>query len=259
MRIPLYQVDAFTGELFAGNPAAVCPLDEWLPDATMQAIATENNLSETAFVVETAGRRKIRWFSPHCEVELCGHATLATAHVLFSHLDDPSPSVEFHSMGGTLTVRRDGEWLVMDFPSKPPTPCDTPLEIVAGIGSQPVEVLESANYMAVLENEVRVKAIDPDLKQLGRLGAKGLIVTAPGVSCDFVSRYFAPAYGIAEDPVTGSTHCELIPYWAKRLGKTDLHAKQVSRRGGELRCRDAGERVDIAGRAVTYLVGHIEV
>jgi PhzF family phenazine biosynthesis protein len=259
MELRLYQVDAFTDRVFGGNPAGVCPLEEWLPEDTMQRIANENNLAETAFFVGDDGGYHIRWFTPECEVDLCGHATLASGHVVFTHLGHDGDSIRFDSASGPLGVRRDGAWFVLDFPTRDPRPCEPPAQIAGGLGREPLEVLSGANYMAVFDAEEDVAALKPDFRILGGLGDRGLIVTAPGRDVDFVSRYFAPAWGIDEDHATGSSHCELAPYWAARLGKNRLEARQLSRRGGRLRCSLLGERVEIAGQAVTYLEGTIRI
>ena len=258
MRIPIYQIDAFTDQLFGGNPAAVCPLATWLPDATMQAIAAENNLSETAFFVPADGGFELRWFTPEREVELCGHATLATAHLLLRELDPDRERVAFSTRSGRLEVSRDGELLVMDFPAYPPQPVGAPAGLFEALGHDAEAVLQGNYLMVVYRDERAVRALEPDFGAMTRAGLEEAIVTARGVDCDFVSRFFAPGYGITEDPVTGSAHCTLVPYWAHRLGKIRLHARQVSARGGELYCELRGERVSIAGRAVTYLVGTIE-
>jgi PhzF family phenazine biosynthesis protein len=255
--IPLYQIDAFTGRLFAGNPAAVCPLEEWLSDAQMQAIAAENNLSETAFFVHRGEAYDLRWFTPTVEVDLCGHATLASAFVVFQYLEPERGEVRFETRSGPLIVRREGELLVMDFPARPPQPCSVPYALEEALGAAPVELWESRDYMAVFDTEEQVRGLAPDMDALVRVGHFAVIVTAPGREVDFVSRFFAPASGVAEDPVTGSAHCTLAPYWARRVGKTRLHARQVSARGGELFCEHRGERVTIAGRAVRYLEGTI--
>jgi PhzF family phenazine biosynthesis protein len=258
--IAYFHVDAFTGRLFAGNPAGVCLLTRWLPDATLLAIAAENNLAETAFVVRSGPSCELRWFTPKLEVDLCGHATLAAAHVLFHHDGWSEPAIGFATrQAGALTVRRQDARLVLDFPSRPASPCPPPPELVQALGREPAHVARARDYLAVFEHEDDVLALTPDLAMLRRLDALGVIVTAPGRDCDFVSRFFAPAAGIDEDPVTGSAHCTLIPYWSARLGRRSLHARQRSARGGELFCTDRGERVDIAGHAVTYSAGTIHV
>jgi len=259
MKILLYQVDAFTGRVFCGNPAAVCPLEEWLDEELMQAIAAENNLPETAFfVLETEGYR-IRWFTPEAEVDLCGHATLASAFVLFNYIDNTLTRVTFNSKSGPLTVASDGELLSMDFPSQPAKPCPTPRELIEGLGREPIEVLRSEDYLAVLAGENEVAKLEPDMGSLKKLELRGVIVTAEGEDADFVSRFFAPKFGIDEDPVTGSSHCSLIPYWSAKLGKQKLHALQVSQRGGELFCEDRGDRVLISGRVVKFMEGFISL
>ena len=259
MQLPIYQVDAFTSRLFHGNPAAVCPLESWLADETLQAIAAENNLSETAFFIGGNGRYHLRWFTPAIEVDLCGHATLASAFVVFKHLSPELQRVQFDTRSGLLTVERKGDRLQMDFPARPPAACETPPELLAGLGIQPQSVSRARDYLVVYESEVQVRAIQPNFAALEKLPALGIIVTASGKSSDFVSRFFAPAAGIPEDPVTGSAHCTLVPYWAERLKKQSLHALQVSRRGGELWCQHSGERVLISGHAVEYLSGKINV
>ncbi|HEX2570029.1 MAG TPA: PhzF family phenazine biosynthesis protein [Polyangia bacterium] len=261
MRIPLYQIDAFASRVFAGNPAAVCPLERWLDDVTLLAIAAENNLSETAFFLpEVDGRRPLRWFTPAVEVDLCGHATLATAYVVFEYLEPGRTSVTFSSRSGALTVTRDGDLLALDFPARPAEPYNVPDALVRALGVRPSQVLSAArDYLVVVENEDIVRALRPDLTLLRHLERQGIIVTGPGSQVDFVSRFFAPALGVAEDPVTGSAHCTLIPYWSERLGKKALHALQVSPRGGELYCEHRGERVQIAGQAVRYLEGSIHI
>jgi len=259
MRIRLFQVDAFAERVFAGNPAAVCPLDRWLPDATLQAIAAENNLSETAFFVSREGGHDIRWFTPLVEVDLCGHATLAAAHVILRHLEPGRPDVRFGSASGPLAVRREGELLALDFPSRPPEPCAPLPGLVEALGRVPGEVGKSRDWMVVYECEEDVRTLRPDFGRLAALELFGVIVTAPGAEADFVSRYFAPREGVPEDPVTGSAHCTLVPYWSRRLGQAVLRARQVSARGGELFCEDRGARVRIAGRAVTYLDGFCEI
>lgn len=259
MKIKQYQVDAFTSRVFEGNPAAVCPLDAWLPDALMQAIAMENNLSETAFFVPEGDGYRLRWFTPMAEVDLCGHATLATAHVILNVLGRQSNRVAFETRSGRLTVIRNGDMLAMDFPAQPPEPIEIPEALVAGLGARPVEVLAAVDYVAVFEDEATVRALNPDMNRLGGLELRGVSVTAPGKDYDFVSRFFAPKVGIAEDPVTGSAHCKLAPYWAGRLGKTTLMARQVSKRGGDVHCQLAGDRVILSGAAVTFMIAEIEL
>jgi PhzF family phenazine biosynthesis protein len=256
MQIPIYQVDAFTSTVFAGNPAAVCLLDTWLDDARLQAIGAENNLSETAFLVPRGDAFELRWFTPLVEVALCGHATLASAHVLFSRRSWPGPEIRFETRrSGTLVVTRRDGLLEMDFPARPPVPRDAPASLAHALGVAPQEILASAeDALVVLPTEAAVRAVRPDLAALREVGCRGTIVTAPGEQCDF-----APRVGIAEDPVTGSAHCVLIPFWARRLGRTRLRARQVSTRGGEIFCEDHGARVTIAGRAVLYLEGTITV
>jgi PhzF family phenazine biosynthesis protein len=259
MRLPVYQVDAFASRVFTGNPAAVMPLETWLPDATLQAIAAENNLSETAFVVREGEGWRLRWFTPGVEVALCGHATLATALVLRDRLKLWRDRIAFETKSGTLVVSEDGERLALDFPSQPPKPVPAPAGLDAALGVKPVEVLQEIDLVCVLETAREVRELKPDTRALARIDARGIIVTAPGDDCDFVSRFFAPRVGVDEDPVTGSAHCKLIPYWSKRLGKRELFARQVSARGGELWCVDRGERVTIAGRGVMFLEGTIEI
>lgn len=257
MRIPLYQIDAFTGRLFRGNPAAVCPLEEWLEDEQMQAIAAENNLSETAFFVRHGEGYQLRWFTPKVEVDLCGHATLASAFVILNYLEPAREEARFETRSGELVVRRNGDLLAMDFPAREPWRCECPVALSQALGKPPLELWEARDYMAVYESEDEVRALAPDMGALVVVGHFAVIVTAPGREADFVSRFFAPAAGVPEDPVTGSAHCTLVPYWAKRLGKTQLKARQVSARGGELFCEYHGERVTIAGHVVRYLEGTI--
>ncbi|HEY3230991.1 MAG TPA: PhzF family phenazine biosynthesis protein [Roseiflexaceae bacterium] len=257
MNIPIYQIDAFASAVFAGNPAAVCPLERWLDDALLQAIAAENNLSETAFFVAQGDHYALRWFTPTTEDDLCGHATLASAFVIWSVLDSASDSVAFETASGRLVVRRDGDLLALDFPTLAPEACEAPDALLAGLGAAPRAVLAAKDYLVVYDSEEEIRSLRPDMAALASLDRRGVIVTAPGARSDFVSRYFAPASGIPEDPVTGSAHCTLTPYWSARLSKPRLHALQVSLRGGELFCEDRGERVIIAGRAVQYLQGTI--
>src|SRR5271169_2424976 len=238
MRLPIYQVDAFTDSLIGGNPAAVCPLDAWLPEATMQAIAAENNLSETAFFIRQGGDYALRWFTPTVEVDLCGHATLASGHVVMSFIEPERDSVSFHTVkAGTLKVSRRADMLVMDFPARPPAPCDAPPGLLAALGGTPREVLCAQDHLIVYDSAAEIAALDPDLVALAKVDCWAAIVTAPGNDgADFVSRFFAPAQGVPEDPVTGRAHCTLVPYWAGRLGKIKLEARQLSRRGGALSC-----------------------
>ena len=259
MKLTLYQIDAFASRVFAGNPAAVCPLEKWLEHDLMQAIAMENNLSETAFFVPLDQGYHIRWFTPASEVDLCGHATLASAYVLFTYLDPSMTKVSFQSRSGLLTVSKQDDLLSMDFPSQPPAPCRAPAELIEALGKKPSEVLRSQDYFVLFPGEEDVRTLDPDMILLKKLDLRGVTVTARGKDADFVSRFFAPKYGINEDPVTGSAHCALVPYWAGRLRKKDLHAHQVSKRGGELFCKDGGDRVIISGRAVAYMQGIITI
>ncbi len=257
MAIPIYQIDAFAERVFMGNPAAICPLESWLPDARMQAIAAENNLAETAFFVPEGDGYALRWFTPTVEVDLCGHATLAAAWLIFDRLRTDLETVRFSTRSGILEVTRDVELLSMDFPSRPATACATPEQISRGLGCAPEETLKAVNYMAVLKDEAAVRTLEPDMAAIADLFPSDLIVTAPGDEVDFVSRYFAPGHGIPEDPVTGSAHCTLIPYWSARLGRESLQARQISPRGGALSCTDNGARVAIAGRAALFLEGTI--
>lgn len=271
MQLPLYQVDAFTDRLFSGNPAAVCPLAEWLDDGLLQAIAAENNLSETAFFVPQDDHFELRWFTPAVEVALCGHATLASAFVLFSLLDHGQDVVRFvtrHS--GELRVRRVESWLEMDFPARPSSPLTPPAGLLEALGVTPEAVLGSAeDLLVVLNSPEAVAAVKPDLAALGRVECRGVIVTAQGGSsplaaspegaADFVSRFFAPRAGVPEDPVTGSAHCVLTPYWTQELGKSRLKARQISRRGGTVLCRQEGDRVALGGKAVLYLEGTVSI
>jgi len=255
MRLPIFQIDAFADRPFAGNSAAVVLLQAWLPDALLQSIAIENNLAETAFLVREPEGWRVRWFTPELEMDLCGHATLASAYVVFNELQEPSGRLRFNSMSGPLHVDRCGETLVLDFPSRPPTPCDAPAGLFEALGMAPRSAAMARDHFLVMESEAEVAALHPDFAALDRVDSPGVIVTAPGDSVDFVSRFFTPAAAIPEDPVTGSAHCTLIPYWAERLGKTRLSARQISRRGGDLDCELCGERVRIGGRAVKVLQG----
>ena len=259
MRLPFYQVDSFTGTLFRGNPAGVVLVKEWLPDRTMQAIAAENNLSETAFVHPRGNAFEIRWFTPGMEVDLCGHATLASAYVIFEEGLAHGEAVQFSTKTDILTVRRDGAILSMDFPARPGEPEQVTHVVVEALGAEPVELLRSRDLMAVFGSEDDVAAMEPRFDLMAGLDTLGVIATAPGNRVDFVSRFFAPMIGIPEDPVTGSAHCTLIPYWSRRLAKEKLLARQLSKRGGEILCEDRGDRVVIGGEAALYLTGEIEV
>lgn len=259
MRLKMYQVDAFASEVFKGNPAAVCPLDSWLPDAAMQSIAMENNLAETAFFVPQGDGYHLRWFTPETEIDLCGHATLGSAYIVFRFLKPDALSVAFDTRSGRLTVDRDGEWLTLDFPARPPEPATPCHNLLAALGGAPEAVYASRDYMVVYNSAAEILALKPNMSALMDLDRFAVIVTAPGDGeCDFVSRFFAPAHGVPEDPVTGSAHCTLVPYWAERLGKSELLARQVSRRGGELRCTLSGDRVRMSGKGVLFLTGEIE-
>lgn len=260
MQIPIYQVDAFSSRLFAGNPAAVCPLEQWLPDDVMQAVAAENNLAETAFFVPENGSYGLRWFTPGVEIDLCGHATLASAYVILNKLSKGRDTVSFQTRSGELTVRRNGDLYVLDFPSRPAERCEVHPRLIEALGTVPLEILAARDYLVVYESQEQVETLHPNLDLISQVDRFAVIVTAPGRDgVDFVSRFFAPAKGVPEDPVTGSSHCTLIPYWARRLGKTVLRARQLSRRRGELWCELHGDRVTMAGNAVLYLEGSIRV
>lgn len=271
-RIPIYQVDAFADDVFGGNPAAVCPLPDWLPDDTLQAIAAENNLSETAFLIPGRDPVPLRWFTPRLEVKLCGHATLGSAFVLFEFLEPGRGTVTFETLSGRLTVTRKGDRLSMDFPSIGSERVEgeaIPAVLIEGLGTGPDEVRftdDDWNYIAVFDDEETVGELRPDFRLIEQVHPHGVAVTGPGsartgdgTEADFVSRYFVPGYGIPEDPVTGSIHCALAPYWAERLGRTRLSAHQVSERGGRLDIEVAGDRVHLEGTAVTYMTGEILV
>lgn len=261
MEIPIYQVDAFTSAVFSGNPAAVCFLEGWIDDERLQSIATENNLSETAFLVQTDRGFDLRWFTPITEVALCGHATLASAFVLFSCRHWGSPTIKFQTRwSGELTVSKQGDLLEMDFPARPAQLGNPPDGLAEALHTAPEGVFASAeDLMVILESEKAVRALQPDFEALKRIDNRGIIITARGDRSDFVSRFFAPRVGIPEDPVTGSAHCVLTPYWAGQFKKDFLHAFQVSERGGELFCHYRGHRVGISGQAVLYLEGTIKV
>lgn len=260
MEIPIYQIDAFARGLFRGNPAAICPLTGWLPDQILQDIAAENNLAETAYYVLENGRYRIRWFTPTLEVDLCGHATLAAAAVILEVRRELAHSnVVFDSRSGELAVERSGSVYTLDFPSQPAVPSSAKPGLAGALGAQPSAFLRARYDLCVFETEEQIRALAPDMPALGKVNSFAVIVTAPGRDCDFVSRFFAPAAGIPEDPVTGSAHSTLIPYWSARLGKKNLFARQISARGGELWCEDRGSRVGIGGHAVKYLEGRIFV
>lgn len=258
MKLPIFQVDAFAEDLFKGNPAAVVPLKEWLPTETMQNIALENNLSETAFFVPTTAGFEIRWFTPKAEVDLCGHATLATAHTIFKEANFPKDKISFGSRSGELTVVKKGELLELNFPVDQIQEIEEPLELTNALGKKPQTCYKGkTDYLFVYEKQEDIEQMNPDFGILSKTGSRGIIITAPGKSVDFVSRFFAPGVGIDEDPVTGSAHTTLTPYWAQRLGKQKLSAKQISARGGALQCTLNENRVLIAGHAKTYLRGEI--
>lgn len=255
MKISLYQVNAFTGSLFKGNPAAVCPLREWLDDGLLQNVAAENNLPATAFFVPEKAGYRIRWFTPAAELDLCGHGTLAAAFIVFRYFDPSARRIDFQSRSGLLTVGREEEMVVLDLPARPPVPCAAPERLAEALGREPVETLCADDYIAVLASEEEVAELSPSIPLLGTLDRRAVVVTARGESADFVSRCFAPRLGVDEDQVTGSAHCELVPYWSEALEKNTFRARQLSARGGELFCEARGGRVLIAGRAVLYWEG----
>lgn len=259
MELTLYQIDAFANKIFEGNPAAICPLDEWISDELMQSIAAENNLSETAYFVRNNNGYHIRWFTPVHEVDLCGHATLASAYVIFNILGYNENQITFESKSGLLIVNRNNDLFEMDFPSQPPTQCNIPEQIIKAFDDTPVECLQSKDYIVVFDDEQSVLNASPDLSLLSTLDLRGVVITSKSKEYDFVTRCFAPKYGINEDPVTGSAFTQLIPYWSNKLNKTTLSAKQVSKRGGEVGCVYSNERVQISGKAVEYMVGSIEI
>lgn len=260
MKIPIYQVDAFTDQIFGGNPAAVCPLKEWIKPEIMQSIAMENNLSETAFFVKEGDVYALRWFTPKAEVDLCGHATLASAHILFEELGYQKEEIRFETKSGQLMVKREGDRLSMDFPSDKMEQIQAPPILFQALGIKPsILTFKSDDYMVVLDSEKEVAQLDPDFKMLKEVNARGIIVTAPGDEVDFVSRFFAPRHNIDEDPVTGSAHTKLTPYWSERLGKKEMEARQISERVGVLTIRDKNDRVEILGKAVTFMKGEITI
>lgn len=257
MELTLYQVDAFADKPFTGNPAAICPLENWLPDEVMQAIAMENNLSETAFFVPVETGYHIRWFTPVSEVKLCGHATLASAFVLFEELHYSKDVIVFDSLSGALRVTRNADKFEMDFPAQPPELCETPQLIVDAFGARPMQCLKAEDYIVVFEIEKDILMAEPDMEALKALDLRGVAITARSTDYDFVSRFFAPKHNINEDPVTGSSYTQLAPYWARELNKTTLSAKQLSRRGGEVKCHVGDERVAISGGAIKFMQGKI--
>ncbi len=255
MNINIYQIDAFASHAFEGNPAAVCPLDSWLPDATMQSIAGENNLSETAFFVNIDNVFHIRWFTPVGEVNLCGHATLASAHVIFDELNYALPQITFSSKSGELRVLKENGQLNMDFPAQHPVKYDAPPQLKAAFHHAPFQCFKHDDYFLIFSSESDIRNASPDMQLLHDIDLRGVCISAAGDNYDFVSRFFAPKYGIDEDPVTGSSFTQLIPYWSKQLNKKELQAKQISRRGGEVSCKDMGDRVIISGKTIKYLSG----
>lgn len=261
MSTKIFQIDAFTSRRFSGNPATVMPMERFLDDAILQAIAAENNLAETAFLVPEGDHYRLRWFTPIVEVPLCGHATLASAAVVMERLEPGRSKVVFLTASGALTVNRTAEGYVMDFPTRPSAPVTTPVHFIDALGVAPIELMsDTFNYIALLENAQLVRELNPDIAAIASLDHSGVVVTAPGdETYDFVSRYFAPAKGIPEDPVTGGAHCALTPYWAKRLNKTSFRAYQASRRGGEIICRLVGDRVELEGSCVFYMEGEVEI
>ncbi len=259
MELRIFQVDAFTTKLFSGNPAAICPLKAWLDDDILQKIALENNLSETAFFIGSEGRYDLRWFTPVAEVDLCGHATLAAAWVLRFELGETASRVTFQTRSGALHVSNDGDIFTLDFPKQPPLPCDPPPGLIEALGVEPLAVFAAEDYLVRLENEQAIRDLQPDFAGLKKIPLRGVIVTAPGDRVDFVSRWFGPKVGVDEDPVTGSAHTTLAPYWKMELGRKELRAEQVSVRGGQLTCKVQGERVFITGRAIKYMEGRLYI
>lgn len=259
MNLTIYQIDSFANKTFEGNPAAICPLQEWLEDDILLSIAEENNLSETAYFIKNENTFHIRWFTPTTEVDLCGHATLAAAFVIFNELKYKQNTISFESKSGNLTVTKNEDCLFMNFPAQPPIPCELPDKINQAFHIKPIEALKSEDYIMVLNNENEILNAKPKLELLKDIDLRGVIITAKSDRYDFVSRFFAPKYGINEDPVTGSAYTQLIPYWAKQLDKNKLHSKQLSSRGGELFCENLGKRVSIAGYCIKYLEGTIKI
>jgi PhzF family phenazine biosynthesis protein len=259
MKIPIYVVDAFASKRFTGNPAAVCPLESWLSDSVLQNIAAENNLAETAFFIKAGNDFHIRWFTPKAEVDLCGHATLATAYTLFELLNYKQNVISFQSRSGILTVKKNNDWFMLNFPVDKIEKTET-CQFLQCFDKKPIEAYQGlADYMLIFSDQQAIESMKPNLEQIASFEKRGIIITAKGNDTDFVSRYFAPAYGINEDPVTGSAHTTLTPYWSKKLGKINLTAKQLSQRGGFLKCSLLNERVEISGQAALYLTGEIEI
>ena len=259
--LPIYQVDAFTSKVFRGNSACVVMLKGWLPNNKLLSIAKENGVAETAFFTRKGDSFHLRWFTPDIEMDLCGHATLATAHVIFNHMGYDGQHIHFKSASGDLSVGCEGDLLVLDFPHRKPLPANLPIEIAESLNIQPKEVLLARDYVLVYETQEEIESLAPNRRLIDRINLDpgGVVVTAPGKEADFVSRFFTPQATIFEDPVTGSAHCSLVPYWCERLGKKQLHAQQLSQRSGELFCTDMGDRVLIKGNAITYLEGTIRV
>jgi len=259
MKIPIYQIDAFTNKQFKGNPAAICQLYEWIEDDIMQKIAEENNLSETAFFTKKDNIYELRWFTPETEIDLCGHATLATAYVIFQYIEKNLSEINFNTNSGCLKVLKKDNLITMIFPMREGEECEISKELVEGLGKKPIRLYKSRDYLAVFEKEEDIKNLKPDMEKLKKLNAFGIIVTAKGNNVDFVSRYFIPDSIINEDPVTGSAHCTLVPYWKKTLNKNEFIADQLSHRGGRLYCRYLGDKIEISGEAVSYLKGYIKI
>lgn len=259
MTLPVYKVDAFTNKLFGGNPAAVCPLEHWLPDDIMQKLATENNLSETAFFVKSGEQYHIRWFTPEYEIDLCGHATLASAYIIFNYLNHSSDIIRFTCKSGLLEVKRKGDLIELNFPARMPAATEVDEKLLQGLSIKPSKILKSRDYFFVYDNPEDIVSFVPDFSILNQFDCIGIIVTAKGNDVDFVSRFFVTNSSIGEDPVTGSAHCSLIPYWSAELNKSVLTAKQLSKRGGDLLCEMKGDRVTMAGNAVLYMKGEYYV
>lgn len=259
MKLKIYQVDAFADSVFEGNPAAVCPLNDWIDDETMQKIAMENNLSETAFFVKEGNEYRIRWFTPMAEVDLCGHATIASAHIIFTELGFTEKEIRFQSLSGLLKVGIENDLIVLDFPANKPVKAEAPTGLIEGLGKKPTELLKGRDYVAVYNDEDDIIGMKPNFTALAEVNMHGIMITSKGKGVDFVSRFFAPGIGVNEDPVTGSAHTNLIPFWAEKLSKNQLIAKQLSKRGGTVYCEYLGNRVLIKGKAVTYLKGEIVI